>query len=467
MTPGVDTKGLESNEIGNFAVGCVSYLVRQSGFVWREMPGFDIGIDGEIEVVKKDNQPRAKIMVQVKGTTDPGVSVIKVDESRSHWQYWRAQRNPVLVCEVQMDKRVGDKPFNATNIRWVNISHTPTGAPSSNSSIPFSNDYGIEFLFSEATDRHAEWRKFIEGVVIHWPTTRIDSALNHAYLLLHSGKAKEALASVTGLEDSVVDAASSDQKCRLNTLRLKAERHGLPPREVRKKLPSLVESYRQQSVTDTALIREIGYWHVIAAMDPAAKQRIRVDLANEALKRFQKMAESNTAEKLEKADYILYAAMIFYMCENWGSKYRPKWEGAGRPEHIAVKHALKCYEDQIDKKVIGISEAERTLWRSTLLSGEKKRVQEIEKHQWEWFGNPSSSGIVTAQDYQDAVMLDAWSYFVLSDPDTEGDDPNAEDLSRARALLDAAKVGIRGCLPYYELDFWIAWIGESYPSPVS
>ena len=177
MASETSTKGLE-REIGNFAVGCVAYLVTQSGYIWRELPGSDIGIDGEIEIVKKDHQPGVKLLVQVKGTAKKDVSArqIRVNESRSHWEYWRTQRNPVLVCEVQIEKGERDHPYKATQIRWVDIARVPTDSLSSNSSIPFHQDDGIQYLFSKAADKHVDWRTFIDDVVRDWPTRRIDAA---------------------------------------------------------------------------------------------------------------------------------------------------------------------------------------------------------------------------------------------------------------------------------------------------
>lgn len=461
MTTKTPTNGLKSNKIGNFAVGCVSYLVTQSGFVWRELPGFDIGIDGEIEVLPKGKQQGGKILVQVKGTMKHRKGVIDVNKAQSHWKYWRVQRSPVLVCEVKIEKSNGVDSFKATTIRWVDISRAPTDGLSSNSSIAFPKDnaYGIAFSFAEAPSPHLEWLSFISDVLSHWPTRRISAVLGDAYLLLHSGKPKEALASLSGLEEAVIDSASYDQRKQLYALKLKAERHDLPPRILRKKLQG-PDWLCHQPDDCNPLIREIGYWHVIAAMDRTAERGNRVALADKALEHFGKLLESNLAEKLEKADYILYAAMIRHMCENSIDENRPKWGGAKRSEHLQLEHALQCYKGKNKKELIGESEAKRTLWRSHLLSGCKTRVQEVGEQQWKWFGKRRSSCMITAQDYQDAVMLKAWSYFVLSDQDTE-------DLSRARALLDAAIVGIRGCLPYYELDFWIAWIEDSYPQLVS
>lgn len=459
MNSDADTNGLEANEIGRFAVGCVSYLVTQSGFVWRELPGFDIGIDGEIEIIKKDTQSRAKIMVQVKGATSPLIRSIRVDRARSHWLYWRAQRNPVLVCEVTITRGAGDQHFNATRMRWIDISRSSSDELRSGSSIPFEIENGFEFPFPLFDGEQPGWFDFIDGVVKHWPTTRIDSVTSQSYLLLHSGKAKEALACVTGIEDSVTEAASPDQKYRLFALEHKARRHGLSPREMRAKLPDLIVKYKQRSVTDTSSIRELGYWHVLAAMDIAAERTIRIGLATEALKCFETLPNTTAAEKLDRADYILYVAMIRYMCENSNYENSIEWK-SGRPEHINLERAIECYESENGEALIPGAEPKRTLWRSCLLSRDLENVREMVNHQWAWFGKRDSSGSVTVQDFQDAIMLKAWSDFELHAKD-------AEYLAGARALLDAAIVSIRGCLPYPELSFWIKWIEENHPEAQS
>lgn len=461
MTDKSAEPNLRPNKIGMFAVGCVSYLITQSGHVWRELPGFDIGIDGEIEVLAKNGTPGTKILVQVKGRTTTNVNSIKVRSARSHWEYWRTQRNPVLVCEIEIEEGVpAPEPFTAKKVRWIDVSRAPVGYLRSDSSIPFHKDFGIEFDFAKAASNFSSWSSFIYQVITDWPRKRIKGVLDHGNLIVHSGKSKEALELINSVEQAVIDAATEKEQGQLFALKLKAKRHGLRPAQVRKDLRDIVRSSNKPCGEES--IMELGYWHVVAALDCDAKVATRVGLANKALEYFQKLDEDTNFKRMVKADYMLYAAMVSHMCENWKNKNENSWGGKAREEHRNLEYAIKQWAklpSKIDSEErIKGSEARRNLWRSHLLARDGPRIQVAEKDRWKEFSEHCASDFITAQDYQDGLLLKAWSQLALiSDPT---DLP--EQLSGANSLLDAAIVGIRGCLPYPELDFWVFWIEDSY-----
>lgn len=461
MTDKSTDQNYQSNKIGMFAVGCVSYLITQSGHVWRELPGFDIGIDGEIEVLPTNGMPGTKILVQVKGYSKPNKDSIKVSRAQSHWEYWRTQRNPVLVCEIEIEAGTPfPEPFKAKKVRWVDVSRAPVDYLKSISSIPFDKDFGIEFDFAESASKFRCWRKFIDQVILEWPRKRIKGVLDYGELIVHSGKPKDALQLINSIEQAVVAVATEKEQGQLFALELKAKRHGLRPAEVRIALEDVVR--RSKKPCSEESIMELGYWYVVAALDCDADVATRVDLANKALEYFQKLDGDTNFNRMVRADYMLYAAMVSHMCENWKNKNVNMWKGKARAEHRNLKCAIEQWESTPLPKInreqrIKESETKRNLWRSHLLARDVPRIRDDDVKRWQEFREHSASDFITAQDYQDGILLKAWSQLVLSDCTGL-----PEQLSGAKSLLDAAIVGIRGCLPYPELDFWVVWIEDSY-----
>ena len=365
--------GHNSNMTGVFAVGCVAYLVTKAGHIWRELPGFDIGIDGEIEIPETLDKPASKIFVQVKGNTEPYKKVIRVDAARSHWKYWRTQRCPVLLCEVHVQpKKKVDDPYKALNVRWFDISRAPVDEPSSESSVKYKSECGLEFDFSDSSENIGAWRKFISDVVEAWPNRRIGGALDYADALIHAGKPKDALELLNGLEEPATEAVHRSLKDRLKARKLKAERHNLSLSALRATLAhknwSCVNRYAQD------MLLEVGYWHIVAASDTTAEVSDRVNLAKQASLYFAKLSDADPFDRLVKADFSLYAAMVTNMCENWEVENKNLWYGAKQLEHKKLEETIHHYHangtEKSFKELQRISEANRTLWRSHLLSGD-------------------------------------------------------------------------------------------------
>jgi hypothetical protein len=87
------------------AVAYAHRLVTNAGFMWREMTGQDIGIDGAVELPYDDRReysPRGYALVQVKSRTGAiRASRLTVAYKKRHHLYWLTQRLPMVLCIAQ------------------------------------------------------------------------------------------------------------------------------------------------------------------------------------------------------------------------------------------------------------------------------------------------------------------------------------------------------------------------------
>ena len=98
----------DSNSTGNageyFVGGVVS---SELGWVYRNQPIADIGIDGEIEIIDDEGDSTGEIIkVQVKSTSTEDLPASRYVQ-HNDFEYWRLLSVPVIVCLVLVDEREG------------------------------------------------------------------------------------------------------------------------------------------------------------------------------------------------------------------------------------------------------------------------------------------------------------------------------------------------------------------------
>jgi hypothetical protein len=88
---------------GEYFVGGV--VSSELGWVYRNQPIADIGIDGEIEVIDDEGSSTGEIVkVQVKSTSTEDLPARKY-VPHSDFEYWRLLSVPVIVCLVLVEER--------------------------------------------------------------------------------------------------------------------------------------------------------------------------------------------------------------------------------------------------------------------------------------------------------------------------------------------------------------------------
>jgi hypothetical protein len=81
-----------------------SFFLSRLGCIYRKQPEADIGIDGEIEILKNDGESTGKIIkTQVKSKKYLKLPKVEYIESRDY-DYWRLLSLPVIVLLVDVDK---------------------------------------------------------------------------------------------------------------------------------------------------------------------------------------------------------------------------------------------------------------------------------------------------------------------------------------------------------------------------
>ena len=107
-----------TGEAGEFFVGFT--VLHELKWIYRRKP-FDIGIDGEIEIVNDDGISSGKIiMVQVKSTDNSTLPNISISLEKRHVHYWKELSLPVIICVVVLSQK---------KVYWIPIDQDVTIPP--------------------------------------------------------------------------------------------------------------------------------------------------------------------------------------------------------------------------------------------------------------------------------------------------------------------------------------------------
>ncbi|MEW6369066.1 MAG: DUF4365 domain-containing protein [Acidobacteriota bacterium] len=106
-----------SDLIDRLGVAYVHRCAVETGFIWRELTGQDIGIDAAVELPATE-RPMGHILLQVKTSAAsfdrPGDKIAFSARERHH-EYWLLQRLPVVLCLVECRHRNrGPTPLRLT-----------------------------------------------------------------------------------------------------------------------------------------------------------------------------------------------------------------------------------------------------------------------------------------------------------------------------------------------------------------
>lgn len=98
-------------------VDAVARAVSGMGFIWREQPIVDFGIDGHIELVDEEKKPTGQLVgVQIKSGPSffakANAREVPFYISQEHWEYWSTHALPIIVV-------LHDEETGRTIWQWV------------------------------------------------------------------------------------------------------------------------------------------------------------------------------------------------------------------------------------------------------------------------------------------------------------------------------------------------------------